>query len=320
MYAWADMPHNCDIRGLMPQTPAVRPLLTPFSSVTVAPLERMTDILSGGRCRSDLAPQAVGLSRISRPSGSGECRAVRPYWLRADAIHAACGGTWRDHPLAVRDCRTARPPGVDRVSDAWCPDCGEPWNGHADGSRLTALDQDRAYGRPATDQPELHDVVDDVRRQPALWRYRERDDAGRFLADPPAPDDSESVPDNEYCYRRIRAHWNRLPHGSRKPFCRQMRLPASTVRGIARGRAAIPARTQGGDIVPTGLPEAVRRRIGRFFDRLDRQELELVRLLGHHPNGCPRYAYVSRPPKHVSEPQAEGDAGRQTPRVNPREN
>lgn len=257
-------------------------IATPFPGVMIAPLAGMTITMIGGR---DLKPPTeaeqrslrnlVALnwpgnllppprpepSRFVRTASPGECRAVRLHWLPADARCPLCGGQWREHPRHVHDCSLPVPP--RRPPDWWCPACGERAATHV---RLSTSDAASADGQPATDRPELHDVVDDGHLR------RPRDVLGRFVRDaqseddPPPASPAEEWQLEQQARRQARDLLTHARRGTKRQLARMLgyrgRWALHTVRQLCKGAGPIPA--------------ACRRRIEMAYTAFKRGELVCV--------------------------------------------
>lgn len=163
--------------------------MEPLKRPKLAPLVTAL-LVPVGRCRSDPAPRPI--ERLTPPPRRlcpAECGAQWPPWMPGTELCPVCSGPWAAHSPAS-DSMQPEPPRLNEV----------PTPAVSDG-RETGREVYRAGGR-------------------------KRDVLGRFIADPPDLNEPEPVPTNDYCYRRIRAYWNQLPHGSRKLFSRQLWLPA----------------------------------------------------------------------------------------------
>jgi hypothetical protein len=164
------------------------------------------------------------------------------------------------------------------------------------------------------DESDTVEFVSEPMRMPG---ERLRDEAGRYLPEPPSGDDPPEPEDlltQVEIYDRVRRDWYQLPNGAKKPYARELRLPVATVRGIAKGRCGLKARMLCHDvpgrslIIEGGLPLAVRRRLSGVFAEMDRGERVLENTGQHWPNGTRRYVYRRMPPRRPRVSR-DGDAG-----------
>jgi hypothetical protein len=252
-------------------------------------------------------------------SGAHVCSIHGPLPIKCGRKCPECGPPWVRHvrwdPMATPPAEPLRPAAVLDPPPRTALDPAQMVLALAALHESDRLAHARALGcrdgplttpTPATREADLERLPEPnaPATPPQRLTERQRDAHGRYVAEP-AGADRARVPSQAETYARIRRDWYGLPNGAKKPYARELGLPVATVRGIVRGRAGLKPRVLRAEvpgrspIVEGGLPEAVIRRLARVHAEMDRKERVLVKLAGHWPNGCERFAWRRRAGRRV---------------------